>query len=264
MKSLKISLIQFDIAWQKKEENLSLLTEKIKKLDTQVIVLPEMFNTGFNILPHNLAENSDGITFRWMKNIAAETGSAICGSIIWQEKQKFYNRFIFMQPNGNWAYYDKRHSFSMAEENKYFSPGNTRVVINYNGWKIKPLICYDLRFPVWARNTEDYDLLIYVANWPSSRIDQWEKLLMARSIENQAYVVAVNRIGIDGNNFHYSGKSMVLSPKGEIIYLAPENSLAIYTIELDKEVLMKMRKKFPVLKDRDDFNIIDSDYREFP
>ncbi len=260
---LLITLLQTHIHWLDKQKNFLHIEKKLNNIKSDIIVLPEMFNTGFYINPLDVAENYSGPTIKWLEYTAHKTNSAICGSIIWQENGKFYNRFIFMKPDGKWAWYDKRHRFTMAGEHHKFSAGSHRVVINYSGWRIKPLVCYDLRFPVWARNDQDYDLIIYVANWPESRIDQWKNLLIARAIENQAYVIAVNRIGVDGNDFYYSGMSMAINPRGNIIYQAPENQENVYTVELDLELLHNMRKKFPVLLDKDDFDIKDSHNVEF-
>ncbi len=254
-KKLDITIVQSQIFWQQPGKNLQALEQKLDKVQSGLILLPEMFNTGFNIDPRGLAENFDGPTVRWMKNMASRLNSAIAGSIIFEENGKFYNRLIFVSPAGKMAYYDKRHSFSMAGENKFFTKGNKNVIINYQGWRIKPLICYDLRFPVWARNKEEYDLLLYVANWPHSRIEQWEIMVRSRAIENQCYTVAVNRVGEDGNGFYYSGLSLAVSPKGEILYKAPLHREDLGKVTLDLEELQKAREKFPVLKDRDNFEI---------
>ncbi len=254
-KNITISLIQSYIYWQDKTKNLKELQQKFENLNSDIIVLPEMFNTGFNINPLDLAETNNGPTVKWMKEQAKRTNSAIIGSIIAVENNKFFNRLFFVKPDSQFAYYDKRHTFTMAGENKYFSRGINNIIVNYLGWKIKPLVCYDLRFPVWARNKENYDILIYVANWPHSRIKQWESLVIARAIENQAYTIAVNRVGDDGNNFYYSGNSLVISPKGEIIAQAPIDQEVILTVNLDYDELQNMRQKFPVLRDMDKFSI---------
>ncbi len=254
-KNITISLIQSHVYWQDKDKNLQYFQQKFQTINSDIIVLPEMFNTGFNIYPQKLAEKNNGQTVNWMKKQAKLTNSAIAGSIIIEENNKFYNRLFFVKPDGQLAYYDKRHTFTMAQENKHFARGNKNIIINYLGWKIKPLICYDLRFPVWARNKENYDILLYVANWPHSRIKQWESLVIARAIENQAFTLAVNRIGYDGNNFYYSGDSLVVSPKGEIIAQAPLDKEAIVNVELNYDQLQQMREKFPVLRDMDKFSI---------
>ena len=252
---LLITISQTNIHWLDKEKNFILFTNIISSINSDIIILPEMFNTGFYTNPQTVAENRHGPTLNWMKKTAQKHNIAITGSFIWQENSNFYNRLIFMRPDGQWAWYDKRHLFSMAGEHLKFTPGNKRTVFNYLGWKIKPLICYDLRFPVWARNDQNYDLLIYVANWPKSRIEQWKNLLIARAIENQSYVLAINRIGQDGNGFVYSGMSMAINPRGQIIFQAPENKEDIKTIEIDLSLLDEMRHKFPVLNDSDKFKI---------
>ena len=260
---LLITLVQSYIHWLDKTRNFNQLESLINDLNSHIIVLPEMFNTGFLIEPHQAAEDESGPTLQWMKHMASKTGSAICGSIIWKENSNYYNRFIFMRPDGQWAWYNKRHRFTMAGEHHKFSAGWHRVIINYLGWRIKPLVCYDLRFPVWARNDQNYDLIIYVANWPKSRIDQWKNLLIARAIENQTFVIAVNRIGQDGNGFYYSGMSLAINPRGQIIYQAPEEIQDIQTVEIDLDQLRSMRQKFPVLKNQDTFTIENSETIEF-
>ena len=255
-KKLTLTLIQTNIFWHQREKNLSLLENRLKTIaKSDLIILPEMFTSGFTLEPDKVYDTPQGETFSIIRKYAAEYETAISGSIVIKDNNKFFNRFFFLSGNGKEFFYDKRHLFTMAGEDRKYSAGNKRVVFDYHGWKIKPLICYDLRFPVWARNTEGYHLLIYVANWPESRIAQWQSLLVARAIENQSYVVAVNRIGEDGNGFVYSGRSMVVSPKGEIIYLAPDYNEDIHTVEIDLDYLLEGRKKFPVLNDADEFVI---------
>lgn len=256
-KKLTISLIQTEIFWQNKQKNFDYLSSKIAQTNADLVLLPEMFNTGFNIKPFDLAEDFNGPTLKWLIEQAKNYNTAIIGSFIFKDNDNYYNRLFFVRPDGQYAFYDKRHTFTMADEHKFFTKGNRNIIINYLGWKIKPLICYDLRFPVWARNKEFYDLLIYVANWPDSRIDQWENLLIARAIENQAYVAAVNRIGTDGNGFYYSGNSLIISPKGQILQKAAKHLEQTITETLDMEQLHQMRQKFPVLLDKDSFTIDD-------
>ncbi len=260
---LLITLVQTNIYWLDKQKNLNHLQQIIEPLHSDIVILPEMFNTGFYTRPGDAYEDHNGPTLKWMIQTAKNKKLTICGSIIWKDKQNFFNRFLFVKPDGHWAWYDKRHRFTMAGEHHRFSAGNQRVIINHMGWRIKPLVCYDLRFPVWSRNDQDYDLIIYVANWPQSRIDQWKNLLVARAIENQSYVAAVNRIGQDGNGFTYSGMSLVINPRGHILHQAPENQEDITTIELDLDQLKQMRSKFPVLNDKDNFSIPGSDTVEF-
>ena len=238
-----------------------MLEEKIKSIDqkTEVVVLPEMFSTGFSMKPTELAEPMDGETVEWMKRVSNENGIVLTGSIIIEEEGKFYNRLIWMLPNGQYGQYDKRHLFAYGEEDKHYSPGNKRLIASVKGWKINLLVCYDLRFPVWARQQStaagpEYDVLIYVANWPERRSHAWKTLLCARAIENQCYVIGVNRVGSDGNNIYHSGNSLVIDPLGQVLYhMADEED--IFTIPLQKEKLEEARTKFPFWKDADNFKI---------
>lgn len=238
-----------------------MLEQKIASIQekAEVVVLPEMFSTGFSMKPEALAETMDGETLQWMKRVAAERKIILTGSVIIEEEGNYYNRLIWMLPNGQYGVYDKRHRFAYAEEDKHYTAGNKRLIASVKGWKINLLICYDLRFPVWARQQAqpgemEYDLLIYVANWPERRVQAWKTLLQARAIENQSYVVGVNRVGDDGNDVHYSGESMVIDPLGEILY-TKKDAEDIFTIELDKKHLDTVREKFPFWKDADDFMI---------
>ena len=258
MPTLTISTIQTDLAWEDKNANLSMLEEKINSLrgNTEVVVLPEMFSTGFSMNTRTLAETMDGETAEWMKRMSSENKVIVTGSMIIEEDKKFYNRLIWIMPNGEYGYYDKRHLFAYSEEDKYFSPGNKRLIASVKGWKINLQVCYDLRFPVWARQTSEaeYDVLIYVANWPERRSHAWKTLLCARAIENQCYVVGVNRVGTDGNGIYYSGNSLVIDPLGEVLYhMADEED--VFTVTLQKERLNEVRTKFPFLKDADHFKI---------
>jgi predicted amidohydrolase len=258
MSSLTITIIQSDLHWENKAANLAMFSEKINgiKEKAEIIILPEMFSTGFNMRSKELAETMDGETIAWMKKMAAEKKAIITGSIIAEETGKYFNRLIWMLPNGEFGHYDKRHLFAFAEEDKFYSPGDKRLVASVKGWKINLLICYDLRFPVWARQAgeAEYDLLIYVANWPERRIHAWKTLLQARAIENQCYVAGVNRVGDDGNNIHYSGDSMIIDPLGEVLYQRSQRE-HIFTFTLQKERLEEVRNKFPFLKDADNFFI---------
>jgi predicted amidohydrolase len=223
---------------------------------TDLVVLPEQFTTGMSLCVDSLAENMDGETITLLKQWAKQYEFAIVGSLIIADKGKYYNRAFFITPDQKASYYDKRHLFRMADEDKYFEAGNERLIVDYLGWKICPLICYDLRFPVWSRNVDnEYDLLIYVANWPEARKNTWNVLLQARAIENMAYVCGVNRIGKDGKGFIYHGGSIVLSPRGETISDAGENEEFTGTCILKKSTLEKLRKAFPVWKDADRFEI---------
>jgi predicted amidohydrolase len=262
MSSLSVTLVQTKLHWENKEANLKMLEEKILSLQspTHVIVLPEMFSTGFSMKPEVLAEKMDGPSVQWMKSLSARKKVILTGSLIIEENGHFYNRAIWMLPNGQYGFYDKRHLFAYAKEDQHYSAGNRRLIASVNGWKVNLLVCYDLRFPVWARqqreeNDFEYDLLIFVANWPEKRSHAWKTLLQARAIENQAYVVGVNRVGDDGNGIHYSGDSMVIDPLGEVKYHRPEAE-DLFTITLEREYLNGMREKFPFWKDADKFQLL--------
>ena len=241
--------------------------EKIKSIPekTEIVVLPEMFSTGFSMEPQKLAETMDGETVQWMKRIAAEKKVILAGSLIIEEDGNYYNRLVWMLPNGQYGVYDKRHRFAFAGEDEHYTAGTKRLIASVKGWKINLLVCYDLRFPVWARQTPpligeagkgspEYDVLIYVANWPEKRIHAWKTLLPARAIENQCFVVGINRTGDDGNGIHYSGESMVIDPSGEVLYTKKDTE-DIFTITLQKELLDSVREKFPFWKDADDFQL---------
>ena len=257
MQNLKITLIQSDIHWQDVDANLAMFEEKIWQIKepVDVIVLPEMFNTGFTMEHGSLAEPVNGRTYRWMKQQAAQTDAVITGSLMVKDKgNKVYNRLVWMFPDGHYQSYDKRHLFRMAKEDTYFEFGKERLIVTWRGWKVCPLICYDLRFPVWSRNRGlKYDLLVYVASWPGARITAWDALLKARAIENAAYVVGMNRTGEDGNGIEYNGHSAVYSPKGETLAFAEQEKLM--SVELNGEELKEFREKFPVHLDGDDFTV---------
>ena len=261
MPTLTITTIQSNLAWEDKAANMQMLEQKIAALEekTEIVVLPEMFTTGFSMRPEVLAETMEGETVEWMKRVSRENGIVLTGSMMIHEEGNFFNRLIWMLPNGQYGYYDKRHLFAYGKEDKHYSPGNKRLIASVKGWRINLLICYDLRFPVWARqkNTEagaEYDVLIYVANWPERRSHAWKTLLCARAIENQCYVVGVNRVGNDGNNVYHSGNSLVIDPTGQVLYhMADEED--VNTITLQKEMLDDVRTKFPFWKDADAFRI---------
>jgi len=248
---MRVTLIQSNLQWEDIPANLELFDKKIAQIEeTDIIVLPEMFTTGFTMNAAALAETMDGTTVQWMKKQAASKQSVITGSLIIKEEEKFYNRLIWMLPDGTYQYYDKRHLFTMAKEEETFTAGQEKISIEYLGWKICPFICYDLRFPVWNRNTLDYDIAIYVANWPDRRSFHWRSLLLARAIENQCFVIAVNRVGHDGKDFYYSGHSSVIDPAGEIIYQSADVE-DLFTAKLSLVHLREVREKLPFLKDRD-------------
>lgn len=262
MMDLKVTLIQSHLYWENVDQNLITFTEKINSIKepTDIIVLPEMFNTGFSMDSEKLAERMSGKTVSWMMETAKKTNAVILGSLIITEHDEYYNRLVWAQPNGDYYTYDKRHLFRMAGEHEHFSGGDELLIVHYKGWRVCPLVCYDLRFPVWSRNvTEEgdtaYDCLIYIANWPAARKAPWSKLLEARAIENQCYVVGVNRVGKDGNEIDYSGNSVVVNPKGEVISSIPENDNTNETLSISLEELNDFRTKFPVGMDADTFFI---------
>jgi omega-amidase len=271
MQDLKITLIQSDLHWEDIEANLAMFEEKIWQIGknaTDVIVLPEMFTTGFTMNAHKLAEHMNMRTFKWMKQMADQTGALILGSYIITVHERHYNRLLWMEPGGNFKTYDKRHLFRMANEHKTYSPGESLLISTWKGWRICPLVCYDLRFPVWSRNKWDhshrklsYDLAIYVANWPTTRIDAWDTLLKARAIENLSYVVGVNRLGQDGNEVEHNGHSAVISPKGDQIFIN-EGMETTRTMELSANALQAFRDRFPAFLDADDFSIEFEEYEQ--
>jgi omega-amidase len=263
MQDLKITLIQSDLHWEDVDANLSMFEEKIWSIgrSTDVIVLPEMFTTGFTMSAHKLGEHMNMKTFKWMKQMADQTGALILGSYIVKVHDRYYNRLLWMEPGGSYKTYDKRHLFRMAQEHKTYSAGESLLIGTWKGWKICPLICYDLRFPVWSRNrykaeedTLSYDVAIYVANWPAARIDAWDTLLKARAIENQSYVVGLNRIGQDGTGVEHNGHSAVISPKGEAIF-SNDGEDIVHTLEVNSNSLHAFRDRFPVHLDADDFTL---------
>jgi omega-amidase len=262
MSNLSFTLIQSALHWEDKHQNLSMFEKKIRNMDnsSHVIVLPEMFSTGFSMAPQKLAENMEGSTMQWLKKMAAEKRVIITGSFIAEEGGEYFNRLIWMLPNGEFGQYDKRHLFAFAGEHDKYKGGNKRLVARVNGWKINLQVCYDLRFPVWARQQFDeqhefeYDVLLYVANWPERRNTAWKSLLQARAIENQCYVIGLNRVGKDGNDINHSGNSMVIDPLGEILY-HKEHEEDIFTVHLDKDHLEEVRRKFQFWRDADKFRI---------
>jgi predicted amidohydrolase len=302
MSPLTITLIQPDLYWEDRAANLSHLETLIGGIEekTQLVILPEMFSTGFSMRPAQLAEKMDGPTITWMKRTAAQKKIILTGSLIIEEDGQYFNRLIWMLPNGRYGVYDKRHRFAYAGEDEHYTPGHRRLIASVNGWKVNLLICYDLRFPVWSRQqmqglpslsaapsppsslsspeslpptpssssdpgptpvpeppsvpSPEYDLLIYVANWPERRSHAWKTLLQARAIENQVYVVGVNRVGNDGNNIYHSGDSMVINPLGEALYHAPKEE-SVFTCTLQPEKLEEVRTRLPFWKDADQFRI---------
>lgn len=263
MNDLKITIIQSDLHWENVDANLKMFSQKIASVKeaSDLIVLPEMFSTGFTMNNKAVAETMKGKTVSWMRQMAKEKKCVVTGSAIIEEKKKYYNRLIWMLPNGKFKTYDKRHLFRYAGEEKYYAAGKKKLIAELNGWKICPLVCYDLRFPLWSRNRFNkkgegqYDLLLYVANWPERRSHPWKTLLMARAMENQAYVVGVNRVGNDGNAVYHSGDSAAINFKGEIISRTKAKEESVETIVLSKKNLVEWRKIFPAWMDSDDFSI---------
>jgi predicted amidohydrolase len=257
MPYLKTAIIQTDLVWLNAVKNQQHILKKIAQLKEEVdlIVLPEMFTTGFSMRPQEVAETMQGNTVKWMQSIAAEKNMAIAGSVIISENSKYYNRFLFVHPTGEVHYYNKKHLFTLAGEHKIYTSGNEKIIVNYKGWKICPMVCYDLRFPVWARNVEDYDVLIYVANWPKPRITAWDTLLKARAIENMCYTIGVNRVGKDANKLEYSGHSAVYDCLGEELTEIAPNEEGVAVVTLAKNHLNIVRKKLNFLSDKDAFQM---------
>lgn len=259
MQNLKLSLIQTPLYWEDPEKNLEMFSGKISAIEgpTDLVVLPEMFTTGFSMDPGKVAEPMDGPSVDWMRRIAAEKNCVLAGSLAIAEGGHFFNRFIWMQPDGRFEQYDKYHLFSFAGENRHYTPGKGKLIVELKGWRIMPLICYDLRFPVWSRNRHDqdkgfdYDVLLYVANWPESRSHAWRVLLMARAIENLSYVVGLNRIGEDGNGISHSGDSAVVDPEGENLGNFMPHQEQVETIVIPRCPLEGFRDKFRAWADWD-------------
>ncbi len=255
--TLKIALIQSDLAWENPKQNRDNFKERIEEIHTSVdlIVLPEMFTTGFTMNAKEHAETMQDKSVYWMQKMAALKNSVLIGSLIIKEQNKFYNRLLFVYPDGNISTYDKRHTFTLAGEHETYTSGNSKLIIDYKGWKICPLICYDLRFPVWSRNVEDYDVLIYVANWPKPRIHAWDTLLMARAIENMCYCVGVNRVGVDNLNNEYCGHSATYDILGNNITPIRPNKEHTEIITLERNHINFYRNKLKFLVDRDSFSL---------
>ncbi len=257
MEKLNIAIIQADLVWEDIGKNLKMLDEKINstQADVDLFILPEMFSTGFTMNAKKLAEPTNGPTLNWMKKMAREMSAAVTGSVIIKEGMDYFNRLYFVFPDTTFEIYDKHHTFTLAKEHETYTPGTERLIVKYKGWKICPLVCYDLRFPVWARNTEDYDLLIYVANWPKTRIHAWDVLLQARAIENMTYCAGVNRTGLDGNNFEYTGHSAVFDSLGKALFDQETEAEFTKVVTLDKKHLSETRNKLKFLQDRDKFTL---------
>lgn len=256
MSTLNVTIVQANLHWHDAVKNREMFSTTIRGIgdSTDLIVLPEMLTTGFTMDAQSQAETMDGQSMNWLAAMAAEAGAVICGSLIIRDNSKFLNRFIFMRPDGSYETYDKRHLFRLADEQKYYSAGSELLTVELNGWRIRPMVCYDLRFPVWSRNTDNYDLLLYVANWPSRRQIAWETLLRARAIENLAYVVGVNRTGTDGNDLPYAGGSAIIEFTGNALADLGDQ-IATATVALEMRPLESFREHFPFHIDADKFSL---------
>lgn len=254
---LNIAVFQLDLAWESPSSNRNKIDEWLQKAHakTDIVFFPEMFTTGFSMNVSKLAETMNGETLQWMKDQCAHYQLALCGSLIIKEDNQFFNRLVFVEPSGEVHFYNKRHLFTMGNEESHFQKGTERLIVNYKGWRICPLICYDLRFPVWARNQNEYDILVYSADWPQARSEVWNTLLKARAIENQCYVVGANRVGVDGNTISYSGNSQLIDPKGHILAEIGDHHKGIVSAGFSYAELIKFRAAFPVLNDADQFSL---------
>jgi predicted amidohydrolase len=257
MQDLKITTVQADLVWQDKAANLLRFDGLLKGLSSDLVVLPEMFATGFSMDAANNYSEMDGPEHDWMKKTAANINSVVCGSLIIKDGNNFFNRFLWVTPDGNTEFYDKRHLFRMADEHHSYAAGKQSKIVQLKGWKLSLQVCYDLRFPVWSRNKNlAYDLVLYVANWPERRAHAWKSLLKARAIENLAYCVGVNRVGLDGNEISYSGDSVVLDYLGQELTNIPAHKEKLESVILNYQNLIEYREKFPAWKDADNFDII--------
>ena len=258
VKDITVSLIQSDIAWNDYEKNLESFQTKIDEIDqqTDLIILPEMFTTGFSMDPAPIAQSMNGPSVEWMRSVATSRQTSILGSLVITEAGKYYNRLVWVESNGQVHSYNKMHLFSFAGEDNSYSPGQENLIIQLKGWRISTYICYDLRFPVWSRNhSQGYDMAIYVANWPERRARHWNALLLARAIENQSYVIGLNRVGTDGNDISYVGDSKIIDPLGEILFHS-HGEESVHTHTLSKRALEDTRATFPFLKDADSFQLL--------
>ncbi|MEO8253665.1 MAG: amidohydrolase [Flavobacterium sp.] len=254
---MKIALIQSNLIWENPKANRVYFEEKINSITEKIdlIVLPEMFSTGFTMNPSAVAETMQGETVVWMQALAKAKNTALTGSLVIEESANFYNRMLFVFPSGEIQFYDKKHLFTLAGEDKVYTAGNQKLIVAYLGWKICPMVCYDLRFPVFSRNVENYDLLLYVASWPEKRITAWDILLKARAIENMSYVVGVNRIGIDYNGHSYCGHTQAIDCLGECLQ-EPNKFESVFVVDLDREKMLETRKKMAFLNDKDAFALL--------
>ncbi|TSD66763.1 amidohydrolase [Inquilinus sp. KBS0705] len=257
MDNLKITVYQGYLFWENIDKNLQNISLRLSNIreKTNLIILPEMFNTGFTMNAEALGEPMGGKTMKWMQKTAQKFECVVTGTLIISDNGKFYNRLIWMRPDGTYECYDKRHLFAMGKEDQTYTAGTKKLIVELNGWKICPVICYDLRFPVWLRNVnEDYDLLLIVANWPEKRALHWRTLIPARAVENQAYVIGVNRVGHDGNEVYHSGDSTCIDPNGNVVYYKRDEE-DVYTFSIIADEVKKARRYLPFLKDADEFSL---------
>jgi len=257
MENLKITVFQGYLFWENVDKNLQNISLRLANIreKTNLIILPEMFNTGFTMNAAELGETMDGKTMKWMQKTAEKFDCVVTGTIIIKEDSKYYNRLLWVRPDGTYDHYDKRHLFALGKEHQTYEPGDKKLIVELKGWKICPVICYDLRFPVWLRNVdEQYDLLIIVANWPEKRALHWRTLIPARAVENQAYVIGVNRVGHDGNEVYHSGDSTCIDPNGNVVYYKRDEE-DVYTFSILGDEVQKARRAMPFLKDADKFSI---------
>lgn len=257
-KELNIGFLQADLVWEDVDANLNKFEQKIAQFSANIdlIILPEMFSTGFSMNAKELSEPGTGRTFQWMQRMAAQKDAAVTGSFICSEQEHYYNRLYFVYPDGSHEKYDKRHTFTLAKEHETYSAGTEKLVVDFKGWRICPLVCYDLRFPVWSRNVEDYDLLLYVANWPATRVTAWDVLLRARAIENMCYCLGLNRVGKDGKDLGYVGHSAIYNPLGEKISRKESEDEFQEEVVIDMDQLNEIRSNFQFLQDRDHFTLL--------
>lgn len=267
MTDLQITYIQSDLHWEDPQANLEHFSQLLKEVpaETDLVLLPETFNTAFPVEPKVFAETTDGPTMQWLQQKAQELNAVICGTFLLEIDGHYHNSLVWMRPDGNYELYHKRHTFTLGGENLPVEPGEKPLIVELNGWRIKPMVCYDIRFPVWSKNRYqdgryEYDLGIYLANFPDSRMRVWDVLLQARAIENQAYYIGVNRVGDDPQEVHYSGHSQAISPKGKVVSEANADTETVVSCVLDYEKLQNFREKFPVGKDWDPFCLLSSDF----
>jgi len=258
MENLKITLFQAYLFWEKTDKNLHNIGLRLSGIreKTDLIILPEMFNTGFTMNAEQLGEPMNGKTMQWMAKTASQYECVVTGSLIIAQNGKYYNRLIWMRPDGSFECYDKRHLFALGKEHHTYTAGTKKLIVELKGWKICPMICYDLRFPVWMRNVnEEYDLMLIVANWPERRALHWRTLIPARAVENQSYIIGVNRVGHDGNEIYHSGDSTCIDPNGNVVYYKRDEE-DLYTFSIIGDELVKTRRAFPFLKDADKFELL--------